>query len=126
VTVLAAETREELEIGPVVAGRLQSCFARPLRDPRRRGHLVERPSFAAAHRVAGQREQVPLQIGLADPADRVFRGGGAGRDGRSEHDNAEAAVEHARFCGGTGDRRNPRIRPTPEWPIPREHAIIRR
>ena len=64
--------REELEVGAVVAGRLQPGVARALRDPRRCGHLVERAAFAAAHLVAGEREQVGLDVGFADPVDRIL------------------------------------------------------
>ena len=58
--------REELEVRAVVAGRLQAGLARAFGEPHRRRHLVERAALAAAHLVAGEREQIGLDVGFAD------------------------------------------------------------
>jgi hypothetical protein len=79
--------REELEVRAVLAGRLQSRLARTLSKPDGSGHLVERAALAAAHRVAGEREQVGLDVGLADAIDRIL----AARVGRADrgHEQGE-------------------------------------
>jgi hypothetical protein len=64
--------REELEVRAVVAGGLKAGRARTLCDPRRCGHLVERAALAPAHLIAGEREQIGLDVGLADAVNRVL------------------------------------------------------
>ncbi len=94
-----AETfeRKELEVGAVVPGRLQTGFARALRDPSRCRHLVERAALAAAHLVAGQREQIGPDFGFADPLDRIppaLRAGGQD-EGGNEQDCESDVRAHA-------------------------------
>ena len=63
--------REELEVGPVVAGRLQARGARPLCDPGRGAQLLERPSLASARVIPGELEEIRLELSLANAFDRV-------------------------------------------------------
>src|SRR6185295_2619018 len=79
--------REELEVGAVVAGRLQARLAGALRNPGRRRHLVERAPLPAAHRVAGKREQIRFEISIANAVDRILPARADGDD-RNDHDGA--------------------------------------
>ena len=90
--------RKELEVGAVVARRQKSRFPGALGDPRRRGHLVERAAFAAAHGVAGQREEIRLEVGLADLVDRVLHSRAAGAKGGDRERDGEKTFDHTRLC----------------------------
>ena len=86
--------RKELEVRAVVSRREQTGFPRALGDPRRGGHLVERSTFAAAHGVAGQREQIRLQVGFADLVDRILGRCGGSDQGSHDESGGEKAFEH--------------------------------
>jgi hypothetical protein len=64
--------REELKVCAVIAGRQEAGLPGPLGDPDGRRHLIERPALAPAHRIAGQRKEIGLEIRLTDARHRIL------------------------------------------------------
>lgn len=108
----------ELEVRAIVPRRLEAGLARPLGYPHGRAHLAERAGLAAAHGVAGEREEIAPEIALRDGGERRGRVGigdardcgavarvVAARTGAAAPGQPGPRVDRAGSeCGGDGER----------------------